>query len=210
MPLSRFLKEYPYPAKPGYRLLYSTKKTSVALLEEAVLDRAKKGKLTEEEAKTLRDLGMLATSREEEREEMRAWVDEFNRKKTRSEAIPLTAVKRVYVASLGDNLFSQQVRDQLIRGLQASGRFIVTEDPEAADAALKGLAKQEATRVDRSSGEEVQVGEVTLQLVNAAGKVLWATAPRKSGEKYQGSAAAIADQVVKGLLKKQRRATSDE
>jgi len=47
MTLFLFRKEYSYPAKPGHRILYSTKKSSVALLQEAVQDRAKKGKLAE-------------------------------------------------------------------------------------------------------------------------------------------------------------------
>jgi hypothetical protein len=113
---------------------------------------------------------------------------------TESAAASLLAAKRVYVESLGSDPFSHQVRDLLKSRLQASGRFIVTENPEQADAAFKGSAKQEKLG-----------GQVTLRLVNADGDALWPTTQKNVGKKYQGSAADVAAQVMKDLLDEIRR-----
>jgi hypothetical protein len=50
----------------------------------------------------------------------------------------LADVKRVYVDQLGGGKTSDQFRDMLIAALQSSGLFALTENPERADAALKG------------------------------------------------------------------------
>ena len=42
MKISHYLKAYPYEDKPGYLLLYSTKKGSMTLLSEECLQIAKK------------------------------------------------------------------------------------------------------------------------------------------------------------------------
>jgi hypothetical protein len=117
----------------------------------------------------------------------------------------LSEVKRVYVPSLGDSSFSQQLRERLITGLQASGRFTVTENPDDAEAALKGSAKRETSQVDRATGQTVDIGSATLQLVNASGRVLWSMASGSSRRRYRGSASAVADEVIKELLKKSRQ-----
>jgi hypothetical protein len=117
----------------------------------------------------------------------------------------LLAVKRIYVYSLGDDPFSQQVRDHLISRLPASGRFMVAETVEEADAAFKGSATQVATRTDETSGQEVGVGQVAVRLVNADGEVIWRTPPKSARGKYQGTAADVAAQVVQELLEDIRR-----
>lgn len=113
----------------------------------------------------------------------------------------LLAVKRVYIAALGDDAFSQHVRDQLINQLQASGRFAVTDNPDEADAAMKGSTESTGTAVDESTNQTVEIGQVTLQLVSADGRVLWATAKRK----YAGRAEAVAAEVVRAVLGEIRR-----
>jgi hypothetical protein len=50
----------------------------------------------------------------------------------------LGEVKRVYVDQLGGGVTSDQMRDMLIAALQESGLFAITEDPDRADALLKG------------------------------------------------------------------------
>jgi hypothetical protein len=113
----------------------------------------------------------------------------------------LLAVKRVYVAALGDDAFSQHVRDQLINQLQTSGRFAVTDNPDEADAAMKGSTESTGTTVDESTNQTVDIGQVKLQLVSADGRVLWATAKRK----YAGRAEAVAAEVVRAVLGEIRR-----
>jgi len=117
---------------------------------------------------------------------------------TESAAASLLAVKRVYVESLGDDSFSQSLRDILVSGLQTMGRPTVTEHREEADAVLKGSVRQTQTRVDKNSGEGLMVRAITLRLVNAKGDVLWrwTTTGESSGEDYWG----VAARVVKALL----------
>jgi hypothetical protein len=54
----------------------------------------------------------------------------------------LDKVKRIYVDQLGGGRTSDQMRDMLIAALQNSGLFVITENPERADAALKGSADE--------------------------------------------------------------------
>ncbi|MBI3949282.1 MAG: hypothetical protein HY314_02340 [Acidobacteria bacterium] len=75
----------------------------------------------------------------------------------KSATASLVDVKRVYIESLEDDPFGQSVRNELLNRLQASGRFIVTDNPDEADAALKGSVND----------------QVAFQLVNADGQVLW-------------------------------------
>ncbi len=54
--------------------------------------------------------------------------------------IPLLTVRRVYVDRLtGES--AVQIRDMIINALQSSGLFVLTENEERADAALKGSAE---------------------------------------------------------------------
>ncbi len=56
----------------------------------------------------------------------------------RAEDAALAAVKRIYVDQLGGGKTSDQFRDMLIAAIQNSGLFALTENPERADATLKG------------------------------------------------------------------------
>lgn len=112
----------------------------------------------------------------------------------------LLAVKHIYVYSLGNDPFSQQVRENLISRLGASGRFAVTEKVEDADAALKGSTRQKTTQVDETTGQQVGVGQATVRLVNADGQVIWRSAQKGPRGKYRGPAADVAAQVVDELL----------
>jgi len=73
----------------------------------------------------------------------------------------LLNVKRIYVELAGDDPITQHLRDILIAGLQATKRFIITENRERANAILKGSIKQEKTRVVRGSSERIGVGGVS-------------------------------------------------
>lgn len=108
----------------------------------------------------------------------------------------LSAVKRVYIDALGENLMSRQVREMLIKSLESSGRFVVVESRTEADAVFKGSARQIGARDDLS---------VAIRLVNAKGQVIWSTAAGRHEKSYSGPSSEVADKVVKDLLDDIRR-----
>lgn len=71
MQLSTYLKIYPCGDRPGMSLVYSTLRSSVALLPDDLLAAAERGGLGGEEGKTLARLGMLTPDRVGEQERMR-------------------------------------------------------------------------------------------------------------------------------------------
>jgi hypothetical protein len=52
--------------------------------------------------------------------------------------VTLAKVRRIYVDQLGGGKESDQLRDMVIAALQNAGMFLITENPERADASLKG------------------------------------------------------------------------
>jgi len=87
MELTRYLKIYPCPDKPGRVLLYSTRRCALLEVPEALLERARTGSLADKERETLARLGFLAPSHAEEREEVRTSFDRINRDSRRFNAI---------------------------------------------------------------------------------------------------------------------------
>ena len=110
----------------------------------------------------------------------------------RAAGASLVRVKRIYVESLGDETFSNQVRAQLIRDLQSSQRFTVTDKKEGTDAVLEASAKRRSARA-----ESAQTGTINVRLVNANGSVIW---PGKNKQNYRGRVADITRRIVKDLL----------
>ncbi|HET8550218.1 MAG TPA: hypothetical protein VFL57_19540 [Bryobacteraceae bacterium] len=53
----------------------------------------------------------------------------------------LAAVRRICVEPLNGDRSASQIRDMIIAALQQSGAFILTENPQRADAILKGSAE---------------------------------------------------------------------
>jgi hypothetical protein len=53
----------------------------------------------------------------------------------------LLAVKRIYVDKLGGGEVAGHIRDMLISSLHRTGKFILTENPDRADAYLRGSAE---------------------------------------------------------------------
>ncbi len=53
-------------------------------------------------------------------------------------ALQLRALKRVYVDKFGGGEGAAQIRDMLIASLQGARLFVITENPERADAVLRG------------------------------------------------------------------------
>jgi uncharacterized protein len=78
MRLSRYVKIYPYPEKPGYFLLFSTRRASVILLNEATLKAAREGTLSPADRETLERLSFLVPEGHDEKEEMRTSFERKN------------------------------------------------------------------------------------------------------------------------------------
>jgi hypothetical protein len=106
-------------------------------------------------------------------------------------AASLSAVKRIYVESTGDESVRHEVRRALVSALQPGARFAIVTSLDDADAVLKTSVRRE-----ESKGKVL----VIARLVNEGGEVLWPVTPRGSGEKYQGSAGAVSDRIVRDLL----------
>ncbi|MDD2582304.1 MAG: geopeptide radical SAM maturase [Desulfuromonadaceae bacterium] len=82
MPLSRYLKIYPDPDRPGSVLLYSTRKGSVVRASETLLASARDGLLAEPEQALLRRLELLVDDALVERKQMEGLVDQTNARST--------------------------------------------------------------------------------------------------------------------------------
>jgi len=77
--ISRYLKVYAFPEKPGYLLLYSLKNSAMALLPEREFARFQQGDIPVEYVEPLTDLGMLVEDPVKEREEVCNMLTEINR-----------------------------------------------------------------------------------------------------------------------------------
>ena len=105
----------------------------------------------------------------------------------------LTNVKRVYVESFGDDVFSRAVRDALIEKLGTVSRFVVTTVANDADTAIMGSATQLAPVGDQATGQ------ITVELVNSAGDVIW------PARKYRGRVEQIAARFTQDLLEESKK-----
>lgn len=79
MRLSRYVKIFPFEEKPGYLLLYSTKKTSSLLIRESLLRSIEDGTLPASSAESLSRLGMLVSDKAREREQVLGMFDAYNK-----------------------------------------------------------------------------------------------------------------------------------
>jgi uncharacterized protein len=80
MPLSRYLKSYPDPDRPGFVLLYSTRKGSLVRVSETLLATAHADTLTKTDQDTLRRLHLWVDDPLAERETMVRLVDHSNKR----------------------------------------------------------------------------------------------------------------------------------
>lgn len=69
----------------------------------------------------------------------------------------LADVKRIYVDQLGGGKTSDQFRDMLISAIQSSGLFVLTENPDRADASLKGSGDDLVFTEDHNSSDSIGV-----------------------------------------------------
>jgi curli biogenesis system outer membrane secretion channel CsgG len=72
-------------------------------------------------------------------------------------AAKLSAVKRIYVESFGDDEISKTLQAMVINALDETKRFIVTENKDRADAVLKGHSLEKTSQEVHATGEGTQV-----------------------------------------------------
>ena len=72
-------------------------------------------------------------------------------------AARLARVRRVYVEPLAGGAVATQMRDMLIAALGNSGLYTLTEDPEHADATLRGSADDQVFTENHSSSDTIGV-----------------------------------------------------
>src|SRR5438874_6749891 len=70
-------------------------------------------------------------------------------------AITLARVRRICVDQLGGGRTSDQMRDILIAALQNSGIFVITENPEHADALLKGSSDDQVFAEEHETSDSI-------------------------------------------------------
>ncbi|SNB48100.1 geopeptide radical SAM maturase [Geobacter sp. DSM 9736] len=78
MPLSRYVKIWPCPDRPGCIILYSTRKGSVVRIPESRLDDITSGNAGEAETAALQRVGILVEDRDRERQEMETLMEQTN------------------------------------------------------------------------------------------------------------------------------------
>jgi hypothetical protein len=67
----------------------------------------------------------------------------------------LGQVRRVYVDQLGGGPTSDQMRDMVIAALQESGLFMITENPERADASLRGSSDDKVFTEEHQTSDSI-------------------------------------------------------
>ena len=78
MQLSHFLKIYPYGGKPGYLLLFSTKKSSVIIIKEETFRAIEQGTLSPEDEALLTKHGVIVPDQGEEKRYTSGLLDKIN------------------------------------------------------------------------------------------------------------------------------------
>lgn len=106
-------------------------------------------------------------------------------------AAALLAVKRVYVDPLGADAFSRQLREALIDDLKRSNHFEVVATRDDADAVFKGSA----------GANQGSSTPVVLELVNAAGQVVWSLSSAKAGRSMSSDPAIASATIYKVLIR---------
>jgi hypothetical protein len=101
----------------------------------------------------------------------------------RPRSLALASIKRVYVDALGDDAFSRELRENLIRELAAT-QLAVTANRQEADAVLNGSVRQ-------SSSQNQSI--VSLELINVAGEVIWSFEGKRFATAKHASLEALKD-----------------
>ena len=106
-------------------------------------------------------------------------------------AVPLSAVKKVYIEAVGDEILGQSVREMLNERLRRSSRIVLAHNRDEADTLLK-------VSVARNVALIPETANVHVELINARGEVIWPNT--SSGGNYQGSPAIVSASIFRDLL----------
>ncbi|MGA1824298.1 MAG: geopeptide radical SAM maturase [bacterium] len=87
MTLSTYMKIFSWDKDPDYVLCYSTKTSAMILLEKPVLLSVQRGTCSDEERKTLTQLGFLISSEQKEKDQMRGFFHAMNKNTSLSHII---------------------------------------------------------------------------------------------------------------------------
>jgi hypothetical protein len=119
-------------------------------------------------------------------------------------------IKKIYVASLGTAEGADVIREKIISRFVKSGKIVVVESAEEADATLTGIAERsEGVRYaatngaygGSASGGTTYSANVVVRLVGRSKQILWTgeATPRLFGSRSVSS--NVADKMVKDILK---------
>lgn len=137
----------------------------------------------------------LTTPKERRTQKPHADSDTITREQSVNAIESLSSMKRVYVDSLGESALGKSLRLKLIEKLQTyHGQFALATSPDEADTAITGSVQEEAKLIDKVNGQEIYVGNITVELLNVSGKVIWRT------RKYHGTDDQIAARFVADLI----------
>lgn len=75
----------------------------------------------------------------------------------KGEPTGLGRVKRIFIDQLGGGRESDQMRDMIIAALQNSGLFTITENPEKADASLRGSSDDKIYTEEHHTTESIGI-----------------------------------------------------
>ena len=79
MQLSHYIKTYPVEEKPGYFILFSTKRASKVLISGETFQSIQNGTVSSSDASLLEKLGMLTADTEEEIDSVINGIDTLNK-----------------------------------------------------------------------------------------------------------------------------------
>ena len=106
-------------------------------------------------------------------------------------AVSLSAVRKVYIETVGDERLAQRVHQTLGESLRNTNRINLARNRDEADALLK-------VTIVKSAATELETANVVVELINARGDVIWPSV--NSSGKYQGNPASVSATIVKDLL----------
>lgn len=92
----------------------------------------------------------------------------------------LATVRRIYVDQLGGGEGSDQLRDMLMAALQNSGLFIITENPERADATLKGSSQLKSLTEEHQTSDSIGIHTAEGSGSSAAASLGTSTSSRRN------------------------------
>lgn len=162
MQLSNYIKSFSYPEKPGYLLLYSTKKAAVILVPEGSLQKMGRGELTPEETATLSGLGFLVADPEKEKQEMLGLMEKAN--KLRADAHVIVVM----------NLDCNLACPYCFEGSMKAKRYMT---PETAKALVKFIAETilpsgKSLKVTFYGGEPLLSGKLVQDIARRLRKLM--------------------------------------